>query len=134
MIEPIEHGKHAGGRPPREFNRVEGAMLRLKGYSYRRIARHFGISKSLAQRELRSWVPTKTPTVPPEPIRSSAILPDTLEPMNQDMRPVDLAEEESTTLPPRTPGRICLLLQHESPAQTRARIANDYLRVAYQRG
>jgi Homeodomain-like domain-containing protein len=134
MIESIkkflipEYSKHPGGRPPREFNHVEAAMLRLEGWSYRQIAAHFGISKSLAQRELRGWVPTNSPT----PVVQPEVEP-TPGPVNSDTRPIDWDEERRTDLPLRTPERIQFLLQFETSAQTHARILNDQGRYRSQR-
>jgi hypothetical protein len=121
--------RHPGGRPPRKFNRVEGAMLRLRGLSYRQIAKHFGVSKSLIHREIRSWVPTKTPTAAPV-IPPMAIGPTP----DPDLRPIDWDEEARTDLSPRTPGRIQFLLRFETPAQIQARILNDGVRYRNRRG
>ena len=67
------------------------------------------------------------PVAVPEPTKAA-------EPTNPDELPIDWREEQRTDLPPRTPGRIAYLLRYESPAQTKARITNDYLRVANRRG
>jgi hypothetical protein len=54
------------------------------------------------------------------------------EPLNPDERPIEFDEERRTDLSPRAPGRIAFLLRHETPAQTKARIENDWMRVAFK--
>jgi|ERR1700691_3685452 len=47
----------------------------------------------------------------------------------EDRRPVDWDEEQRLDLPQRSPGRIEFLLQYETEAQRKARIANDHGRA-----
>jgi hypothetical protein len=52
----------------------------------------------------------------------------------EDRRPVDWDEEQRLDLPQRSPGRIEFLLQYETEAQRKARIANDHGRALTGRG
>ena len=66
--------KHVGGRPPLEFSKVEAAMLRLNGASYRDIARKFNVSKSFVHAQIHDWIapkPVEAATPAPEKIEAA---------------------------------------------------------------